>query len=121
MARLRLSAMAQADIVNLLTWTTERFGGPARERYERLLSAALAELLADPERIGSAARPELGSGVRSYHLRHCRTSARVARPRHLILYRTGEAGSVDVGRVLHDAMERERHVRFDFSRRRSEE
>lgn len=121
MPRLRLSATAQADNVNLLTWTTEHFGGPARERYERLLSAALAELLADPERIGSAARPELGSGVRSYHLPHCRTRARVARPRHLILYRMGEAGSVDVGRVLHDAMELEHHVRFDFSPRRLEE
>ena len=78
MPRLRLPTTAQADIVNLLTGTTEHFGGPARERYERLLSAALAELLPDPERIGRAARPELGSGVRSYHLHHCRMRARIA-------------------------------------------
>jgi toxin ParE1/3/4 len=106
--------MAQADIVYLLAWTKRRFGIPAQQHYERLLSSALADLVTDPERIGSAARPELGDGVRSYHLRHSRKKSKVARPRHLILYRMGAAGMVEVGRVLHDAMELERHAHFDF-------
>jgi hypothetical protein len=33
MARLRLSAMAQAYIVNTLVWTAQRFGIQARARY----------------------------------------------------------------------------------------
>lgn len=106
--------MAQADIVNTLAWTMRRFGTQAQERYERLLSSALADLLADPQRIGSAARPELGDGVRSYHLQHSKKHSNVTRTRHLILYRMADAGTVEVGRVLHDAMELERHVRFDF-------
>ncbi|HTU52630.1 MAG TPA: hypothetical protein VMF62_01540 [Acetobacteraceae bacterium] len=65
-------------------------------------------------RLGSAARPEFGCGVRSYHLWHSRMHSDVARPRHLILYRIAEGSIVEVGRVLHDAMELERHVAFDF-------
>jgi toxin ParE1/3/4 len=114
MARLRLSAAAQADIMNMLAWTMARFGTPAQKRYERLLSSAFADLLADPERIGSAQRTELGDGVRSYHLRHSKKHSNVARPRHLILYRMDDAGTVEVGRVLHDAMELERHAHFEF-------
>ena len=114
MARLWLSAMAQADIVNMLAWTSQRFGIAAQQRYERLLSSALVALLADPGRIGSVARPELGDGVRSYHLRHSKRHSSVARPRHLILYRIGDSRTVEVGRVLHDAMELARHAQFEF-------
>jgi hypothetical protein len=40
--------------------------------------------------------------------------SRVARPRHLILHRISPAGAVEVGRVLHDAIELERHAPFEF-------
>jgi toxin ParE1/3/4 len=116
MARLRLSAMAQADITNLLSWTEERYGERARTRYEHLLSTTLRDLAADPLRIGAVARPELGQDVRSYHLRHSRKSAGVARPRHLVLYRMRSESIVEVGRVLHDAMELERHSALVFRR-----
>jgi toxin ParE1/3/4 len=114
MAQLRLSAMAQADIINLLFWTEQRYGKTARTRYEYLLSAALRDLAADPLRIGTLARPELGPDIRSYHLRNSRKSAGVARPRHLFLYRMREESLVEVGRVLHDAMELERHAALAF-------
>lgn len=114
MVRLLLSALARADIVNLLAWTAQRFGDQAQVRYERLLSKALYDLSTEPLRRGSAARPELGDDVRSYHLRHSGDGSDVARPRHLILYRIASGAIVEVGRVLHDAMELERHVDFDF-------
>lgn len=115
MAELRLSASARADIVRLLEWTHEHFGERARIRYEGLLVIALRELAAEPERPGSAARPELGARVRSYHLRHSRDRARheggiVRRPRHLLLYRFAHPDLIGIGRVLHDAMEIERHL-----------
>jgi len=115
MARLRLSALAQSDIVHVLAWTEQRHGERARERYEHLLSSALRDLAADPARLGTMARPELGEGVRSYHLRSVRKQAGVARPRHLILYRIRGTSTAEVGRVLHDAMDLERHATFDPS------
>lgn len=111
----RLSAAAEADIVELLAYTQERFGEPARQRYETLLVVALRDIAADPLRPGSVARPELGLAVRSYHLRHSRGRARasdslVRRPRHLLLYRTVPPDTIGVGRVLYDGMEIERHL-----------
>ena len=114
MARLRLSALAQADIAQVLSWTGHRFGGQAQERYARLISAALRDLATDPHCVGTVDRPELGEEVRSFHLRIVRRQAGVARPRHLIFYRVREASIVEVGRVLHDAMELERHITFDL-------
>ena len=115
MARLRLSALAQADIAHVLSWSEQRHGDRARERYEQLLSSALRKLAADPLGLGAVARPELGEGVRSYHLRNARKASGVARPGHLILYRVLGTSTVEVGRVLHDAMELERHAAFDPS------
>lgn len=115
MADFRLSASARTDIVEILEWTHTQFGELARLRYELLLVIALRELAAEPERTGSVARPELGANVRSYHLRHSRDRARhesgvVRRPRHLLLYRFARSDLIGVGRVLHDAMEIERHL-----------
>ncbi|SCB49561.1 type II toxin-antitoxin system RelE/ParE family toxin [Rhizobium multihospitium] len=115
MADFRLSAAAQADIVEILAHTHEHFGELARLRYEYLLVTALRDLATDPDRIGSLSRPELGDNVRSYHLRHSRERARhesgiVRHPRHLLLYQIVQADLIGIGRVLHDAMELDRHI-----------
>lgn len=115
MAAYRLAQAAKADIVDLLAYTEANFGEIARLRYERLLITALRDIASDPERIGSVARPELGENIRSYHLRHSRGRAKtehgiVVRPRHLLLYRFARPDLIGIGRVLHDAMEIERHV-----------
>lgn len=114
MWRYRLSVAAQDDLVEIFAWTHAQFGVEARERYEALVIAALRDVAAEPERAGSAARPELGAGVRSWHLRLSRQRARTAsgvvhRPRHFLVYRP-EPGLLVVGRVLHDAMELVRHL-----------
>ncbi len=115
MADFRISAAAQADIIELLARTHERFGELARSRYEHLLVTALGDLAVDPDRIGTVKRPELGEGVRSYHLRHSRDRALyengiVRRPRHLLLFRLARPDLIGIGRVLYDAMELERHL-----------
>jgi len=66
----RLARAAQADVVDLLAWTEENFGEIARLRHERLPVTVLRDVAAEPERINSIARPELGENVRSHHLRH---------------------------------------------------
>ena len=119
MFRYRLSQAAQGDIADALAWSQERFGELARLRYERLIVAALRDVASAPERPGSQVRPELGAGVRSWHLRLSRAHVEpsvdvVRRPRHFLIYRF-ETDLVEVGRMLHDAMELARHLDFDSS------
>jgi toxin ParE1/3/4 len=114
MAQYRLSAAAQSDLIDILAWTDEHFGAAARERYEALLVTALRDVSSQPNRPGSLERPELGKGVRSWHLRLSRDRARtktgiVRQPRHFLIYRV-ESGVIIVARVLHDAMELARHL-----------
>lgn len=115
----RLSEAAQGDVLGILSWTHEEFGEAARLRYESLIVAALRDVAGKPDRPGSVARPELGAGVRSWHLRLSRHHVKrgmeaVRRPRHFLVYRV-ESGLVVVGRVLHDAMELAQHLDPDTS------
>jgi toxin ParE1/3/4 len=119
MLRYRLSDAAQADVIDILAWTHEQFGEAARLRYERLIVAALRDVATQPDRPGSIVRPELGAGVRSWHLRLSRDhliagATGVRRPRHFLLYRF-EPALLVVGRILHDAMESARHLDPDAS------
>lgn len=119
MFRYRLSDAAQRDVLDILGWTQEQFGEAARLRYEALIVAALRDVASQPDRPGSLDRPELGAGVRSWHLRLSREHARpalggVRRPRHFLVYRL-EPGLVVIGRILHDAMELARHLEGDSS------
>jgi len=120
MLRYRLSEAAQGDVLSILAWTHEQFGEAARLRYESLIVAALRDVASQPDRPGSLARPELGAGVRSWHLRLSRHHAKpgvevVRRPRHFLVYRC-EPALVVVGRVLHDAMELAQHLGPDMPR-----
>ena len=112
MARYRLSERARADIIEILARSEDRFGTEARDRYEALIAAALRDVATHRDGPGSAARPEIGPGVFSWHLRLSRNpseGATVHRPRHFLIYRLdGEV--VVIGRVLHDAMELRRHL-----------
>lgn len=119
MGRYRLSASAQADVVEILAWTHQQFGEAARLRYESLIVSALQDVATQADRPGSTERPELGAGVRSWHLRLSRghvhtTDGMVDRPRHFLIYRL-EPALLVVGRVLHDAMELARHLDPDAS------
>lgn len=117
MHRYRLSVAAQDDLLNILAWSHEQFGEAARLRYESLIVAALRDVASQPDRPGSLARPELGAGVRSWHLRLSRHHVEpgvevVRRPRHFLVYRP-EPAQLVFGRVLHDAMELARHLDHD--------
>ena len=114
MLRYRLSASAQADIIDILEWTQARFGDAARERYEVLIATAIRDIAAEPDRPGSDDRPELGKDARTWHLRLSRERARsdvgdVRRPRHFILFRAINPDVLEIGRILYDAMELARY------------
>jgi toxin ParE1/3/4 len=119
MPQYALARSARADLIGLLSDTEANFGEVARQRYERLVTTALRDIAAKPDRIGSVALPAFGQGVWSYHLRHSRERARtelgiVQRPRHLLLYRHVRVDLLGVGRVLHDAMDIARHLPSEF-------
>jgi toxin ParE1/3/4 len=116
--QLRVTGPARQDIARILKQSLQDFGEAAAERYATLLSQALADIAADPDRPGSRARPEIMiSGARTYHLEFSRTRVsgdRVKEPRHFILYRQREIDVVEVGRILHDARELSRHLPRDY-------
>jgi len=76
MGRYRLTESAQADIMEILAWSQTQFGEEARRRYEALIIAALRDVATHPEGAGTTPRPELGDGVRSWHLRLTATTRR---------------------------------------------
>ncbi|WP_111721561.1 type II toxin-antitoxin system RelE/ParE family toxin [Homoserinimonas sp. OAct 916] len=112
MASYRLTRAAQADIISILAWSDEQFGDEARKRYESLIASAIRGAASSSGDAGHTPRPDLGDGVFSWHLSQSRTHVPgrvVHRPRHfLICRRDGEV--LVIGRVLHDAMDLQRHV-----------
>lgn len=120
MPRFRLSPQAVRDIEIILAWTHEEFGEEARRRYETLLAKAMTDVAESPNRAGSHDRPEIAPTARTYHLRHSRdrvakSTGKVRRPRHFLLYRISDDGNIDIGRVLHDGMDLKRHLPDDDS------
>jgi toxin ParE1/3/4 len=114
-----LAPAAKNDMEQILAWTQEQFGERARLRYEALLVRAIWDVVEDPKQPGSHTRTEIAAGARTYHLRHSRDRVtgppgRVSRPRHFLLYRTMPDGRVEIGRVLHDTMDLDRHLPDDY-------
>ncbi len=115
----RLSPQAEQDIEAILEWTHSQFGKKARLRYEALLTQAVTDVAEVPERHGGHARPEIAPSVRTYHLRNsrdrvARTFDRVPRPRHFLLHRAVDDGWIEIGRVLHDAVDFGRHLPEEY-------
>jgi toxin ParE1/3/4 len=66
----------------------------------------------EPEGPLTKKRPELRSGIRSFHVRYTRRSAegaRVRRPVHVLYYRVAQEGVIEIVRVLHEKMDPSRH------------
>ncbi|MHB9797810.1 type II toxin-antitoxin system RelE/ParE family toxin [Pseudomonas sp. MT3] len=108
-----MSLDAQTDLIDILRYTHAKFGENARRRYQSLIRTAFVSVAAEPERIGSLDRKQLAVGLRSLHLLYCRAEShngRVDRPRHVVFYRVGSDQVVEIIRILHDAMEVERHL-----------
>jgi toxin ParE1/3/4 len=114
--KFRLLERARLDVRIIHTHTEERFGAGVRARYERLINAAFRDLCENPARPGVKSRAGLPAHVRLYHIRYSRERVakrgRVARPRHLIVFRADDEW-IEILRVLHDSMDLERHLPAD--------
>ena len=115
MRRTTLTKAARGDIVDSLKRSVEGFGIAGRRRYQALIRKAIQDVAADPTRPGSRERSDLSPGMHSYHLAHSRERARTAdgivrNPRHILLYHCPDLQTVEILRVLHDAMDLLRHL-----------
>jgi toxin ParE1/3/4 len=110
----RLLAGAEANIDRILLESAGAFGADAAERYDLLMRSVFAALAAVPDRPGSQ-EVTTAPGVRVYPLRIGRRlvaqEQRVGRPRHLVVYRVGSDGVVEIIGLAHDRMLLSRAVR----------
>jgi toxin ParE1/3/4 len=116
-----IAPKAREDIASILAWTGENLGLPTTRRYGKLMATAIEQVATSPELAGSCQRPEIGNRCRTYHLFFSRKAAgragdRIRRPRHFLLYRVTESGIVEIGRVLHDAMDLKAHLPEEYRR-----
>lgn len=104
----RLTAAAEADFAQILHWTVDQFGDAQARVYADTLSAALDDLSAGPTVVGVKRRDDILKGIFTLHV------ARKGRKgRHFVMFRLGRAPNVDVIevlRLLHDAMDLQRHL-----------
>jgi toxin ParE1/3/4 len=103
----RLSARAEADYDDILRWTVKRFGISQTASYGALLAESLARLEGGPGIAGARKRDDIGKGLNTLHVGR--------RGRHIILFRPGgeQDRTIDVLRILHDAMDLPRHADAD--------
>jgi toxin ParE1/3/4 len=104
----RLTKTAESDFQSIIVWTLREFGDVQARIYADTLSAALVALTAGPATVGAKERSEIGKRIFTLH---------VARDghkgRHFVLFRVGPGThprSIEVLRLLHDAMDLPRHI-----------
>jgi toxin ParE1/3/4 len=106
----RLSSAAESDFREILRWTRDVFGGAQAATYAATVSSAVAALSGGPSIPGARPRPDVGEGLFTLHV------ARKGRKgRHFVLFRVspGSGRTIDVLRLLHEAMDLPRHVSPD--------
>ena len=103
----RLSDTAETDYDDILRWTARRFGRAQAASYGNLIAAVLARLERGPNIAAVQRRDEIGAGLHTLHVGR--------RGRHIILFRIGSEPerTIDVLRILHEAMDLARHVQRD--------
>jgi plasmid stabilization system protein ParE len=107
----RLLGGAGDDIDRILLRSIREWGFEAADRYDRLMRAVFSAVATLPALHGSR---EI-AGVRVYPLRLGRRlvspEQRVGRPHHLVVYRVGMDGVVEILGLAHDRMLLDRAAR----------
>ncbi len=103
--RIRLSQPAEDDFQAILRWTADTFGLHQARVYRDTLAAALAALGEGPDVLGSRQRDDILPGLRTLHV-----ARRRRRGRHFILYRVAGANTIEIVRIVHEAMDLPRHL-----------
>lgn len=109
----RLSGPAEAELDDILDWSERNFHEVGRIRYAALLVQAMQDIADDPRRFGIEWVQAAEQRVGLYHSWHSRThivdpAERIHAPRHLIVFRLGDDGVVDILGFVHESMLRGR-------------
>lgn len=107
----RLSGPAQQDIVDVLRYTLDQFGERQQDTYRDLIEEAIAAIEEEPRQAPSKQRDGLSEDA---WVRPIRQPGKHAR--HILVYRITANGLIEVGRLLHDASDIERHLPEDYLR-----
>lgn len=86
----------------MLRRTAVDFGTTQYQIYRALLDEAIDAVAGNPNRRNSKERPDLGDGIRTFHLGVL--TRRRGAARHLLVYRVHPDGYVEILRILHEAM-----------------
>ena len=103
MARLIRSALAKQDIAEVLQYTRQHWGEDKAREYRDLIREALGVIASDPQR--GRPRGEVRPGILGYPIAQPGRNAR-----HILFYRVGPTGEVEIVRFLHDSMDFDRHL-----------
>lgn len=101
----RLSRVAESDLRSILAASLERWAELGRSRYAALIYAAFETIAGRPSGPLTHGRDELMPGLRSIHLKRVRANSGVRAPVHVVFFRSGPRGSVEIVRVLHDRVD----------------
>lgn len=106
-----LAESAERDFSNIIRWTAKQFGKNQALVYAPTLSSALQELTTGPALSGVTARDDIATGLLTLHV-----ARKQRKGRHFIMFRTSERHkrTIDVVRILHDAMDLSQQVSPDF-------
>lgn len=102
-----VSDAAKADLRNIVDWTADHFG----DRQARVYAGAFSELLQDltdgPDIPGARRRDDIQAGLHTIHI-----ARRRRKGRHVLLFRVldDKQRTIEVLRILHDAMDVSRHL-----------
>ncbi len=102
--RVRLTASAEADLLDIAAWTAEHFGPRQAAFYMETLTQAVEALHEGPDILGARARDEIAPGIRTLHV-----ARQGRRGRHFVLFRVAPGRVIEVLRLLHDSMDLSRH------------
>jgi len=107
--RVRLTALADADIVQILQQTLRLFGPVQVRAYAEIIKAGLRIIADDPGRASIQDRSDLFPGLRSFHLELAGRKRGGAA--HLLYFQIRpDEPEVVVYRVLHEAMSPKRRL-----------
>ena len=103
-----LTAAAEADFEEILRWTVDQFGEAQARIYAEAIPAALNDLAAGPTIFGARKRDDILKGIFTLHV-----ARKGHKGRHFVMFRVGRAPVrkvIEVLRLLHDAMDLQRHL-----------